>query len=126
MISTWYGVMMYVNFVFVSVFIGYAIGCAPIVGFHYGAKNRHELKSLLRKSICLLSLSGLLLTLLGVCLSYPLTVIFVGFDAELLEMTRHGFVLYSVSFFFAAHAIFSSSFFTAFVILIKNFVHNFA
>lgn len=108
-----YGVMMYVSFFFVSVFIGYAIGSAPIVGFHYGAGNHGELKSLLRKSLTLTSLAGVCMAGLSVVLASPLSAIFVGYDEGLFELTRRGFLLYSSSFLFAGFGIFGSSFFTA-------------
>ena len=108
-----YGVMMYVSFVFVSVFIGYAIGSAPIVGFHYGAGNHGELKSLLRKSLFLTTAAGIGMMVLAVVLATPLSGIFVGYDEGLYELTRRGFLLYSVSFLLAGFSIFGSSFFTA-------------
>ena len=108
-----YGVMMYVGFVFVAVFIGYAIGSAPIVGFHYGAGNHNELKSLLRKSVILTSLAGVCMMGLSAALATPLSGIFVGYDEGLYELTRHGFLLYSFSYLFAGFGIFGSSFFTA-------------
>lgn len=108
-----YGVMMYVGFVFVAVFIGYAIGSAPIVGFHYGAGNHVELKSLLRKSVILTALAGVCMLGLSAALSTPLSGIFVGYDEGLYELTRRGFLLYSFSFLFAGFGIFGSSFFTA-------------
>ena len=56
-----YGVLMYVQFIFVAIYVGYAVGSAPIVGFHYGAKNHNELKNLLRKSTLLMASSGVVL-----------------------------------------------------------------
>ena len=108
-----YGVMMYVSFFFVSVFIGYSIGSAPIVGFHYGAGNHGELRSLLRKSLTLTALAGVCMAGLSVVLASPLSAIFVGYDEGLFELTRRGFLLYSASFLFAGFGIFGSSFFTA-------------
>ena len=108
-----YGVMMYVSFVFVSIFIGYAIGSAPIVGFHYGAGNHGELKSLLRKSLLLTSAAGVGMVALAVALATPLSGIFVGYDEGLYELTRRGFLLYAPSFLLAGFSIFGSSFFTA-------------
>lgn len=108
-----YGVMMYVSFVFVAVFIGYAVGSAPIVGFHYGAGNTDELKSLLRKSLTLTVLAGVVMTTLSVALATPFSRIFVGYDEGLYELTRRGFLLCSVSFLFSGFGIFGSSFFTA-------------
>ena len=108
-----YGVMMYVSFVFIAVFIGFAIGSAPIVGFHYGAGNHGELKSLLRKSLTLTILTGVGMAALSVALATPLSGIFVGYDEGLYELTRRGFLLYSSSFLFAGFGILGSSFFTA-------------
>ena len=108
-----YGVIMYVNFIFVSFFIGYSIGAAPIVGFHYGAGNTDELKSLLRKSVIIVGLVGLFMTGLAESLAYPLTKLFVGYDAALFELTRRGFMLYSLSFLVCGFNIFGSGFFTA-------------
>ena len=108
-----YGVMMYVSFVFIAVFIGYAIGSAPIVGFHYGAGNHGELRSLLRKSLILTTAAGIGMLGLAVVLATPLSGIFVGYDQGLYELTRRGFLLYSASFLLAGFSIFGSSFFTA-------------
>ena len=108
-----YGVMMYVGFIFVAVFIGFAVGSAPIVGFHYGAGNHSELKSLLRKSMVLTVLTGVGMAALSVALATPLSGIFVGYDEGLYALTRRGFLLYSSSFLFAGFGILGSSFFTA-------------
>ena len=108
-----FGVIMYVSFFFVAVFIGYAVGTAPIVGYHYGAGNHGELKSLLRKSLILTTLAGAAMVALALALATPLAGIFVGYDEGLYELTRRGFRLYSLSFLPAGFSIFGSSFFTA-------------
>lgn len=108
-----YGVLMYVQFVFVAIYIGYSIGCAPIVGFHYGAKNHPELKNMLRMSVILMSASGVVLTVLARVLAAPLAKIFVGYDEGLFTLTCHAFRLFSFAFLFAGFNIFASSFFTA-------------
>lgn len=108
-----YGVLMYISFIFISIFIGYSIGTAPIVGFHYGANNSKELKSLLKKSFVLIGSASLVMVALGLILANPLSKIFVGYDKELFEMTLRGFIIYSFSFLFSGVSIYSSSFFTA-------------
>lgn len=108
-----YGVIMYVSFIFAAIFIGYSIGSAPVIGYHYGAGNHSELKGLFQKSICLISLWNLLLTLIAIGTSLPLSHIFVGYDAELASLTRRGLYLYSLSFLITGFNIFSSAFFTA-------------
>lgn len=108
-----YGVLMYVQFIFVAIFIGYSIGCAPVVSFHFGAQNHGELKSLLRKSTLLMASGGVLLTIAARLLAAPLACLFVGYDAGLFELTSHAFRLFSWSFLLAGFNIFTSGFFTA-------------
>lgn len=108
-----YGVLMYVCLIFLSVFIGYSIGTAPIIGYHYGAQNHGELKSLLKKSIFIFIVSSVIMFLLGEFLAKPLSVIFVGYDNQLLSLTERGFKIFSFQFLFCGFAIFGSSFFTA-------------
>lgn len=108
-----YGVIMYVNFIFISVFIGYSIGSAPIVGFHYGAGNHDELKNLLKKSLLIIMAAQVCMTVLAELTATLLAKIFVGYDAELLDMTANGFRLYSIAFLFIGFNIFGSGFFTA-------------
>lgn len=108
-----YGVLMYVQFIFVAIFIGYSIGCAPIVGFHYGAQNHDELKNLLRISVRLMAGAGVALTALAFVLASPLAKIFVGYDEGLYTLTCHAFRLFAFAFLFAGFNIFASSFFTA-------------
>lgn len=108
-----FGVIMYINYIFVCVFIGYAIGCAPIISYNFGAQNAKELQNVHRKSIRITAYSGILLTVVALLLSAPLAKIFVGFDSELCNLTVHAFRLYILSFLFAGFNIYSSAFFTA-------------
>ena len=108
-----YGVIMYVNFICVGVFLGYSFGVAPVVSYHYGAGNEGELKSLFRKSLTIIALCAAVLTAAAEGLAGPLSGIFVSYDAGLYEMTRRGFMIYSASFLFMGFNMFGSSFFTA-------------
>lgn len=108
-----YGVMMYVSMVFSGAFIGYSIGTAPVIGYHYGAQNHRELKSLLRKSICLINIFGICMVTAAQLLAVPLSKIFVGYDPALMALTVSGFRIFALSFLFMGFAIFSSGFFTA-------------
>ena len=108
-----YGVLMYIQFIFVAIFIGYTIGTGPVVSYHYGAENHSELKSLLRKSTLLMGAAGIIMMLLAQALAVPLAKIFVGYDAELFDMTSHAFRIFSFSFVLAGFNIFASAFFTA-------------
>lgn len=108
-----FGVIMYVNFIFVAVFLGYSIGSAPIISFHYGAGNRMELQGLFRKSLWLVGIMSVALTAAALLLARPLSLIFVSYDPELLSTTIRAFSIYSVSFLLVGFNIFASSFFTA-------------
>lgn len=108
-----YGIIMYVSFIFAAIFIGYSIGSAPIIGYHYGAGNHVELKSLFRKSLCLITLWNIILTALAILTAQPLAKIFVGYDIGLTELTTRALALYSLSFLFMGYNIFGSAFFTA-------------
>ena len=108
-----YGVLMYVSMIFQAIFIGYSVGTAPIVSYHYGAQNREELKSLLRKAIFIVAIAALCMFAAGELLAAPLSRLFVAYDEELLQMTTHAFSIFSFSFLFSGFAINGSSFFTA-------------
>ncbi len=108
-----YGTMMYVNMIFLAIFIGYSIGTSPVVGYHLGAENYEELKSLLKKSGVIISLCSLAMLGLGMVLAQPLAQLFVGYDPALYRLTVHGFYIFDVSFLFVGFAIFFSGFFTA-------------
>ncbi len=108
-----YGVLMYVNFVFISMFIGYVVGTAPIISYHYGAQNHAELHGLLKKSIVILGITSFAMFVSAELLAKPLASIFVSYDAALLDMTLRAFLIYSFSFLFSGLGIMGSSFFTA-------------
>lgn len=108
-----YGVIMYVAFIFISIFIGYSIGSAPIVSYNYGAKSIEELKNVHKKGMVLICVGAVSLTLIAVILSPVLSGVFVGYDRGLYELTKKAFALYSISFLFAGFNIYASSFFTA-------------
>ncbi len=108
-----YGIIMYVGFLFVATYIGYSVGSAPIVSYHFGAENKEELKSLLKKSIKLLGIIAVILTLLAELFVKQLASIFVGYNQELLELTINALRLYSLSYIISWFNIYASSFFTA-------------
>ena len=108
-----YSVMMYVDFVFIAAFLGFSIGSAPIVSYHYGAANQTELKNVFRKSMVVILCTSLAMVVLSELLSRPLSSAFVGYNAELLDMTVHGFRLFALCYLFAGINIYASSFFTA-------------
>lgn len=108
-----YGIIMYVGFIFSGTYIGYSLGSAPVISYHYGAGNKKELKSLFKHSIILLVISSVVMTLLAEVLAKYLAGIFVSYDKQLLELTTTAIRIYSVSYLISELNIFASSFFTA-------------
>lgn len=108
-----YGVMMYVSMIFSAAFVGYSIGVAPVVGYHYGAGNRVELRGLLRKSLRMTGLFGIGMTAAAELCAGPLARLFVGYDRDLTALTQSGFSIFALSFLLMGFAIFGSGFFTA-------------
>lgn len=107
-----YGAIGYVMMIFFSIFMGYAVGCAPLIAFNFGAKNNEELRNLFKKSLIIMAFSGLLMTGLSEALASPIIMLF-GFDGELFGMTLRGFRIYSVAFMITGFSVFGSSLFTA-------------
>ena len=108
-----YGILMYVGMIFNAIFIGYTIGSAPVISYHFGADNKDELKGLLKRSIIILGTSSIIMFVLCLVSGNGLSYLFAGYDKALFEMTKHGFFIYSFSFLFMGIAIFGSGFFTA-------------
>ena len=108
-----YGIVMYIGFIFVAIFIGYAIGSAPIIGYNYGAQNDKELKNIFKKSMIVMVAVGIAMTVLSFAFASPLAKIFSHGDAELHKLATHAMRVYSFSFLICGVNIFASSFFTA-------------
>ncbi len=108
-----YGVLMYVSLVFQSVFIGYSVGSAPIIGYHFGARHSAEIKGLLKKSLTLIGLFSIVMFAASHILSGPLSMIFTGYDEGLFDLTKRAFFIFCFSFLFSGFSIYGSSFFTA-------------
>ena len=108
-----YSVMMYVDFAFAAVFLGFSMGSGPIISFHYGAGNEEELKSIFRKSISVISIASVFMVAMAQLLGRPLAMAYVGYNPELLEMTVHGFRIFAFSYLFCGFGVYGSGFFTA-------------
>ncbi len=108
-----YGVLMYVSMIFNGIFIGFTVGAAPVISYHYGAQNLDELKSLKKKCLTVITCLAGAMFALSIVLAKPLATVFVGYDKELFDLTVHAFYIYALSFLFFGFTIFASSFFTA-------------
>ena len=107
-----YGILMYIAFAYASIFIGYNLALTPVVGYHYGAGNVGEQQSLLRKSLVVIGVVGLAMTVLAEALSAPLARVFVGYDAALTALTTRAIRVYMLCFLICGWSMFISALFT--------------
>lgn len=108
-----FGVIMYINFIFTGVLFGYAFGSSSIVSYHYGAENYKELRSLFSKSIKIIGIASLISFASAQLFAIPLVKIFFSYSDELIEMTTHGFRIYSIAYLMIGFNGYASSLFTA-------------
>lgn len=108
-----YGVMMYVDFIFLAVFFGFSMGSGPIISYHYGAGNHKELANLYQKCTTIIIAFSLAMLLIAQLLCNTLCSIFVGYNKELYELTSHGFRIFALNYIFCGINTFASAFFTA-------------
>ena len=108
-----YGVVMYVAFLFGSIIFGYDLGSNPLFAYNHGAENHAELRNLFRKSLVLITGAGIILCASALLFSSPLAYLFVGYSAELTELAKYAFCVFSVYFALHGYNIFASGLFTA-------------
>lgn len=108
-----YGVLMYVGFIFGSVFIGYNMGISQVISYNYGAGNKAELRSLLKKSLVLIGICSIVITLAVQLFAPALSRLFVGYDETLCGLTEHALHIYMNSFLVCGFNMFASAWFTA-------------
>ena len=108
-----YGIIMYVSFIFVAVFLGYSMGVAPIFSYHYGAQDYDELKGLFRRSITIMVCLSFLLAGTAEISAKGLASIFASYDSEFLALSTRALRLYFIGYLLAGIGIFGSTFFAA-------------
>lgn len=108
-----YGVIMYVEMIFLSASFGYTSGISPVISYHYGAENHAELKNLVKRSIVIVTVSSVLMFFVAQILARPVTMIFTSYDRALTDMTTTAFRLYSFNFIVSGMGMFGSTFFAA-------------
>lgn len=139
-----FGVIMYVQFIFVAIFIGYCIGTAPIIGYNFGANNREELRNIFKKSMIIIAVVAVIMVALSEGLADIISKLFFnesmikdGMSQEEIDdilkqievlrpMTANGLRLYSICFVFAGFNMFCSSMFTALNNGIMSAISSFA
>ena len=108
-----YGVVMYVSFFFVAIFIGYDMGSTPLLAYNHGAENHKELHNLFCKSVTFVGTCGAVLAVIALVFARPIAELFVGYNESLTLLTEHAFWVYGLAFSLMGYNIFASGLFTA-------------
>lgn len=108
-----YGVVLYLNFLFAAIFLGYSQGSAPIVSYDYGARNVSELQNITKKSLTLMLSLGVFCTAFAYFVSPPFARVFCAGNPELYELAVHGSQIFAFSYLLSGFNIWASAFFTA-------------
>lgn len=107
-----YGSIGYIAMIFFSIFMGFSVGSAPLMGFNYGARNKEEMRNLFKKSMIIMGIGGLLMFGLSEALSWPFIKLF-KFEPVVFDMALRGFRIYAFVFITAGICIYASSLFTS-------------
>ena len=108
-----YGIIMYVSFIFISVFLGFSMGVSPVFSFHYGAGNYDELKGLFRRCILLMICFSFGLAGAAELSAKGLASLFASYDAAFLALSTRALRIYFIGYFFAGIGVFGSCLFAA-------------
>ncbi len=108
-----YGVIQYVVWIFLSLLMGFDMGASPLISYQYGARNKSELSGLFKRCLRIVLIADVVLTVLAQLLARPIALLFVGYDADVTQLTSEALGIYSFVFLFSGISIFGSSFFTS-------------
>ena len=108
-----YGVIMYVSAIFMSVFMGYSVGVAPVIGYKHGSEDKLALKSLFKRSVSIMIILGGILLVLAQLFAPIIANVFVGYNTGIKELTVYAFRIFSIAYVILGINMFGSAFFTA-------------
>ena len=107
-----FGVVVFVEGIFTSVFYGLALEANSVVGYHYGAKNYKELKSLLRKGVVINLLFGLLMFFLAQVTAGWVASVYVGYDPKVCALAEYALMVFALAFILQGFNSYASAYFT--------------
>ena len=122
-------IVLYGQFLFNALYMGFSMGVAPVISYNYGRDNRSLLQRIFKICISFVGVSSVLITMIALAASPLIVEIFTPKGSETYEIAKTGFFLFSVNYVFAGINIFASAMFTAFsdgkVSAIISFVRTF-
>ncbi|MGL5330122.1 MAG: MATE family efflux transporter, partial [Peptostreptococcaceae bacterium] len=107
-------VILYMQFLLNSAYLGFVSGVSPRISYNYGKKDSGELHKLLKYSLIIIGVFGIIISGVSVLLSDTLISLFASKGTDLYDITTNGFMLFSISFIFSGINIFTSGMFTAY------------
>ena len=105
--------VLYLDFIFVAIFIGFSSGIGPVISYNYGAENHRNLQKLFRICMKVIIFFSLVMFALSEIFNKTLAMVFASSDPVLAELMISGFRIFAVKFLFSGMIIMTSGFFTS-------------
>lgn len=106
-------IILYSQFVFIAVYLGFSMGTAPIISYNYGNQNKAQLKRIFKICSKLIMSSSIGVFILSLIFARYIVGFFAPEGTEVYAIAKKGFSLFAIGYLFAGYNIFSSSLFTA-------------
>lgn len=106
-------IIIYTQFMLMTLYIGFSIGVSPIISYNYGSKNYERLKRIVRICLLFIGVVSVIVFLLAMLFGSTFVSIFVPIGTSVYKIARQGFFIFPISFLFCGFNIFASAMFTA-------------
>ena len=106
-------ILIYTQFLLSSLYIGFSMGVAPVLSYHYGKQDREQLKNVFSLCMHFIFLASVAVFVAAFFFGPSLVQIFSAKGTSVYEIARNGFLIFSFSFLFCGLNIFISAAFTA-------------
>lgn len=106
-------ILLYAQYIFTSVYLGYSSGVAPIFSYNFGNGDKVQLKELLKNSLIFISLCSVVSFAVSILGAGGIASIFAPAGSAVYDIAVGGFAYFSVGFLFMGINLFTSAFFTA-------------
>lgn len=106
-------IIIYAQFLLTTLYIGFSMGVAPIISYHYGSRNNARLKKVFHICLRFIVTASVLVFIVSIASGSWLVNVFSPVGTAVYNIAREGFFIFSFSFLFCGLNIFSSAAFTA-------------
>lgn len=105
--------VLYLDFIFVAIFIGFTSGIAPVISYNYGAENYRNLHKLFIINVKVIGFFAIIMFAASELFNRQLVMVFASADPVLADLMVAGFRIFALKFLFSGFIMMASSFFTA-------------